>query len=518
MPRIYLSVLESQFEFAQQIKTALSGTFESLHIITAQPAQPADLLLVIAGEDWSQQIMQDSVQYELVVSALQRQDIPIVVILPQDTPMPKMTDLPQALHGIAYMKHLNVHTDEARYQADLIQLAKIIDAHINRHKTPASGFPVNLVLFVLIILFSLFIILVPNDDPTVPVDGMNVGKTVQIGVAVSLNPDTIDQGNTLINGLLLALQTRPDVIVDGNRYPVDLITLDTNCTSLGAVRVAEALTADPLLLGVIGPLCEVSCTASASIYETNGYAVISPACQTPNLTTFSTFNRTVPSRTGVAVAAADYAQTLTTPQNTLVIHDEQIIARDLAQAFIAQYPTAPQTITINTTQLDFDALMADILNPQVVYFAGRAATAAELRSRLADDVTLILALPDDDYITFAGQAAEGTLAFELVDPPLDEIATQYAQTFQTPAASPVYAYSYDALNMLMDTIEATAVTDDDGNLIINRASLNAAIRAYSGQGITGALNCNNTGECAQYHTRLIQVQNGGWTHGDGLLD
>lgn len=508
MSKINISALSTDHAFASQIQEALSGTFETLELIS-KPS-PCDLLLVVTGENWSKDISNDPQQYDAVTEMLHRQDVPIVVILPEDTEPPKLADLPEELHGIIYMKRLHIHMDESRYKADLIRLAKAIDAHVHRHKTSAGGFPVNLVLFAAIILFGFFIILLPEDTEETPVNGRNVGQSVQIGIAVSLNPDTIAQSDTMINGLTLALQEKPSVVINNISYPIDLVTLDTNCTSLGAIRTAESFTSDPDILAILGPLCDVSCTASASIYDEAGYAVISPTCDSASLSTFSTFNRTVPSQTSVAIAAAEYVQDV---ENVLIIHDEQVAALDLVTAFQIAYSGEAQVIPINTNQFDINIIMrsVDALAPEVIYFAGRATTAAELRARLSEDVTFILAMPDDEYITLAGDAASNTLAFEIALPEID--STHYIEVFSSEPSSIMYAYSYDAMNILIAAIESAATTDKDDNIIVNRQALNDAIRAYNGIGLTGELNCNNTGECAAQNTRLISVQDGAWTDG-----
>ncbi|MEO1442981.1 MAG: branched-chain amino acid ABC transporter substrate-binding protein, partial [Chloroflexota bacterium] len=60
-----------------------------------------------------------------------------------------------------------------------------------------------------------------------------------------------------------------------------------------------------------------------------------------------------------------------------------------------------------------------------------------------------------------------------------------------------HAHAYDATNMLLDSIEAVAVVDDEGNISIGRQALRDALTAIEGfEGLTGVLTCSETGDCS----------------------
>ncbi len=54
--------------------------------------------------------------------------------------------------------------------------------------------------------------------------------------------------------------------------------------------------------------------------------------------------------------------------------------------------------------------------------------------------------------------------------------------------------------------------DDDGTLHIGRQALRDALYATSGhEGITGAINCNQNGDCADPLITVNQIQGGAYT-------
>jgi branched-chain amino acid transport system substrate-binding protein len=118
------------------------------------------------------------------------------------------------------------------------------------------------------------------------------------------------------------------------------------------------------------------------------------------------------------------------------------------------------------------------------------------------DVTLMSAegLYLDAFIESMGQAGTG-LYFNTParpeGPAYDAFFSRYEVTYgQSPTATPYHAHAYDALNLLLDAIEAVAVQEPDGTLHIGRQSLRDALYATSGYpGLTGSLTCDEFGDC-----------------------
>jgi branched-chain amino acid transport system substrate-binding protein len=107
-----------------------------------------------------------------------------------------------------------------------------------------------------------------------------------------------------------------------------------------------------------------------------------------------------------------------------------------------------------------------------------------------------------DWIDAAGAAnAQGVylsgpdLAFENTFYE-DTFLPKYRELFGKPT-SVFHAHAFDATNIILDAIEAVALTDDSGSLFIPRTALKDEIAATSGYpGIVGELTCEaETGDC-----------------------
>jgi branched-chain amino acid transport system substrate-binding protein len=104
----------------------------------------------------------------------------------------------------------------------------------------------------------------------------------------------------------------------------------------------------------------------------------------------------------------------------------------------------------------------------------------------------------------AGAAADGVFASSpdisvFQDDPFyaDELIPAYKDQFGTAPLAVFHAHAFDAVNMLVDAIEAVAVDNGDGSLSIPRTALRDELFATSGyEGVSGTITCNEFGDCA----------------------
>src|SRR5690606_17551147 len=90
---------------------------------------------------------------------------------------------------------------------------------------------------------------------------------------------------------------------------------------------------------------------------------------------------------------------------------------------------------------------------------------------------------------------------------VDALLARYEETYGLEPTGPFQVNSYDATNMILDAIEATAALDDDGNLLIDRAALAEYIRSIKDfKGVSGDLNCDGTGECSAANIGIVQYR------------
>jgi branched-chain amino acid transport system substrate-binding protein len=80
---------------------------------------------------------------------------------------------------------------------------------------------------------------------------------------------------------------------------------------------------------------------------------------------------------------------------------------------------------------------------------------------------------------------------------------------------PFHAHSYDSTKILLESIAAVAEVDGDGNLVIDREALIAAVRGTAEyDGLTGSLSCDDKGECGAGRIVIFIVEDGEWVQVD----
>ncbi len=76
-------------------------------------------------------------------------------------------------------------------------------------------------------------------------------------------------------------------------FPMSVTVADGGCQSEMGTVAAQAMAADPSIVGVIGHTCSSSCGAGAPVYEGAHLVMISPSCTGPDLSGpgYRVFNR-----------------------------------------------------------------------------------------------------------------------------------------------------------------------------------------------------------------------------------
>jgi branched-chain amino acid transport system substrate-binding protein len=79
----------------------------------------------------------------------------------------------------------------------------------------------------------------------------------------------------------------------------------------------------------------------------------------------------------------------------------------------------------------------------------------------------------------------------------DEFVPAYQDAFGSAPTAVFHAHAFDAVNILMDAVEAVAIENDDGSLSIPRQALRDEVFATSGYpGVVGTFTCTELGDCA----------------------
>jgi len=364
----------------------------------------------------------------------------------------------------------------------------------------------------------------------IPSDGELV-----IGVAAALSGEGLTPlGEDIVRGAELVNLNRPTVKIGDAEFTVVLDSQDDVCSAEGGQAVANRYVSDERVVAVVGPMCSSACRAAGAIFDEAEYTSISPSCTGPDLTNgeIASFNRVVPTDDVQGVIDAEFAYNVLGVRKLATIHDGSPYGEGLVAVMTEKFEELGGEVVaadaVNVGDTDFRGLLDEVAaaDPEMVYFVGFIAEGVRLVNQRLDvglDEAIFMGADGifaNAFIEDAGGAAEGIYASS-PQPGSDiyeEFRAQYTEEFGFEPTGPYHANSADALNVIMDAIEAVGEVDADGNLVIDRMALRDAIRATKEyQGLIGEINCDETGECATTAINIYQVQDGKWVLAESVM-
>jgi branched-chain amino acid transport system substrate-binding protein len=353
------------------------------------------------------------------------------------------------------------------------------------------------------------------------------GDPIRIGYALVLSGANETLGIDSSRGVEIAADDKGEVL----GHPIELVGEDSECSAEGGQKALTKLVSDPSLIGIIGTNCSSAGEPASKIASDAGMVLISPSNTAPSLTNPDlTWNpgylRSCHNDKVQGAAMAQYAYNELGIRKAATIHDGSPYAEQLQQVFADTFVELGGEITtqeaVNVGDTDMRPVLTKIAAtaPELIYYPIFIAEGGHITVQAKEVAGLentILSGADGmispDFIAAAGEAAEGMyisgpdLAF---DNPLGQafLATHLEKYGEEPLSA-FHAHAYDGTMMLFAAIEKVAVQDDDGTLHIGRQALRDALYATSNfEGITGTLNCNEYGDCADPLITVNQVQNG----------
>jgi branched-chain amino acid transport system substrate-binding protein len=353
------------------------------------------------------------------------------------------------------------------------------------------------------------------------------GDPIRIGYALVLSGANETLGIDSSRGVEIAADDKGEVL----GHPIELVGEDSECSAEGGQKALTKLVSDPSLIGIIGTNCSSAGEPASKIASDAGMVLISPSNTAPSLTNPDlTWNpgylRSCHNDKVQGAAMAQYAYNELGIRKAATIHDGSPYAEQLQQVFADTFVELGGEITtqeaVNVGDTDMRPVLTKIAAtaPEFIYYPIFIAEGGHITVQAKEVAGLentILSGADGmispDFIAAAGEAAEGMyisgpdLAF---DNPLGQafLATHLEKYGEEPLSA-FHAHAYDGTMMLFAAIEKVAVQDDDGTLHIGRQALRDALYATSNfEGITGTLNCNEYGDCADPLISVNEVQNG----------
>jgi branched-chain amino acid transport system substrate-binding protein len=367
------------------------------------------------------------------------------------------------------------------------------------------------------------------------------GAPIEIGTLLATTGSTKSLGLDSLYGVELAVDYLDGTFdqTDGQvaGHAIKLVNESDGCSADGGQQGATTLAADPQIVGVIGTSCSsASLGVADKIFSDKGITIISPSATNPALTTEGTHQpywfRTAHNDRIQAAVVADFAVQKLHAKTAVTIHDESPYTQGLTDGFKANFEAQGGSVTdeeaVNSADTDFKSLLTKIAqNPPDVLYAPDFNPVCALINKQAADVsglsnTVIMGsdgCSDDTFPKIAGDSANGNYlsgpdltAFSGGDFYQHQFLPAYRKLAGSNPISVFHAHAFDAANIMFKAIEASAVTNSDGSLTIQRTALRDAVQNTTNyQGIIGTLTCTSLGDCATAVTiGVYQIPNVGF--------
>jgi branched-chain amino acid transport system substrate-binding protein len=307
-------------------------------------------------------------------------------------------------------------------------------------------------------------------------------------------------------------------------FPVRLIGEDTGCNAEGGVTAATKLAANKSIVAAIGSNCSSEAVPGAPILWKAGIVTVSPSNTAPRLTApdrgadYGGYLRTAHNDSVQGRVAAEFAFRKLGVKKAATIHDGSPYAEGLANVFADVFSrlggagsiTAKEAIA--PTDTDMRPVLTKIAagKPDLIYYpifiaaGGFVTRQAKEVSGLAN-VKLMGAdgIFSPDFWKAAGDAAKGMyhtspdLSPAALGPGYKIFLDKHQKRYNEKPLAPFHPHAYDAAMIIFAAIEKVGKKDSAGNLYIGRKALRDALFATKGyKGLTGTLNCNEFGDCA----------------------
>jgi branched-chain amino acid transport system substrate-binding protein len=313
-------------------------------------------------------------------------------------------------------------------------------------------------------------------------------------------------------------------------HPVKLSGQDSGCNPEGGQAAATKLASDPTVVAAIGSNCSSEAKPGVPILWKAGICTVSPSNTAPYLTDpnrgsdYDGYLRTCHNDKVQGAVAAQFAIDVMKVKKAATIHDGSVYAEQLAQVFAETFKKLGGTITAQEAVSPGDTDMRPVLTkiatgkPDFIYYPIFIAEGGHI-TRQAKEVAglekVYLMGADGifspDFLKAAGEAAVGMFHsspdFSAFPAAYKNFLKKHEEKYGKKPEAPFHAHAYDATMMILKAIDKVGVEGADGSLQIGRKALRDALYATKDfQGMTGTLNCDQYGDCADPRIAVYQTQ------------
>jgi branched-chain amino acid transport system substrate-binding protein len=389
-------------------------------------------------------------------------------------------------------------------------------------------------LTLFIVFIAAFCLVLPATAADKGVVTLKKGEPVHLAYWFVISGPNTSLGMDTVRGIEIAIQDFGGKV---KGHDVKLSGQDTGCGPEGGQAAATKIASDPTVVAAIGSNCSSAAKPGVPILWNAGIPTISPSNTAPYLTDpnrgegYGGYLRTCHNDKIQGAVAAQFAMNVLKVNSAATIHDGSVYAEQLANVFAATFKKLGGTITAQEAVSPGDTDMRPVLTsiatgkPGLIYFpifiaeGGHITRQAKEISGL-ENTNLMGAdgIFSPDFYKAAGEAAVGMYHtspdFSAFPAGYKSFLKKHQEQYGKKPEAPFHAYAYDAAMMILKAIDQVGVAGADGSLSIDRMKLRDALYATKGyKGMTGTLNCDQYGDCADpaiavYKTTIDNIKKG----------
>ena len=352
------------------------------------------------------------------------------------------------------------------------------------------------------------------------------GDTIKIGMAGPMLGDYAAFGKDISQGAQVAID---EVNATGgfNGFNFQLVAEDTGGSPEQGAAVASKFVTDNTMVAIAGHIFSGETEAAMPIYEKAGFPMMSPSATNPALTAkgSSVFNRLAFTDAIQAQFAAMMLFEDLGVTKLALVHDGgsygQGLVDEVKANFEAMGGTSVAYDAITVGEADYSATLAAVAaaRPEAVYYGGYTAEAIIMMNQWVQaglEGVLLFGCDGTFGVEFTqktGTNGIGSIAASLVPPDSAEktaFDAKYKATFGSEAGElSAFTWSaYDTAYTLMEAVKKVGFVEGD-TLYVPRSKMVEAVRNTNYTGLTGAVICNQIGECNASGPSFYQVVSDG---------
>lgn len=315
-------------------------------------------------------------------------------------------------------------------------------------------------------------------------------------------------------------------------FPVEWTVDDDRCSGDEGTLVANRIVSDPQVVAVVGHICSGATMAGSNVYEEALIPMMSPSATARDVTErgLAVMNRVAFRDDVQGVVDAHYLYKVLGVEKLALLHDNDSYGLGLAEVVRDEFTALGGEVVgfegIDVEKQDYRNVLTPLLaaEPDAIFFGGYKEQAVLLVSQMIDvGLEGTIFFSDDGiygqaFVDEAAEAAEGVYASFVEQADVDADAqAAFDETYEAmfgiapSELGPFHYHAYDSAMMIMNAIDAVAVVDDAGNLVIDRQALVDAVRATADyEGLTGTLTCDEKGDCGAGFIGINLVRDGEW--------